>query len=136
MRICLHDDDTGEPLTVLSLRWLTREYIEQHGRVFRVAAIKPFEVTAVNDFEPRIGDMLPICTIKCAPLWKAYKGKGEHWTYFFTTRESELALLLPASFLPGQYKEVQAHRERAKGEGFALAMALWEASEKGWFRPA
>src|SRR4029079_14678508 len=109
MRVGLFDDETMEPLTVLTLPIWAHEILR---------ADEPVTFPIWTEMH---GDFRMIDVPKVTLWFEQFVRHGEcHW--FCSTRDSENALKLRSVFLPGQQKEVQRRERDAFLKGLAVML--------------
>jgi hypothetical protein len=100
MRFVIYDDESMEPITVISLRGMTERDIMQRGHKWRVAVPTPLGLE-VDDGPPSLEPM------RVVDLWfeRFVRNGQSSWMCF--TRATDLAMLLTPDWLPGQRPAVQ-----------------------------
>lgn len=116
MEVVLYTDDM-EPITVIDLPRGLCDMLDG-GRMVHVAVQTPVNVAA--SVPPVFADTPP----KQVSIWaERFRRKGRDHVFLFT-RDEEVALLLKASFLPGQRREVQEEFKRGLAHGLSIAFGL------------
>jgi len=107
MRFVIYDDETVEPITVVSVPGLGDRDIERMGR-WLVLAPMPTIVSMIDrGEEPR----RPGNDIVCVRFEKFRR--RDVWVWMAFTKQADIAMLLEPDFLPGQRGEVNRLRDRA-----------------------
>lgn len=104
MRFVIYDDETLEPITVISLTGWGWKDIEARGNRFRLAVHEQIPIRTNPPTEEEMACYQPIKTVD---IWFERFRRGGQETWMCFTRQSELAMLLRPSWLPGQRSTVQ-----------------------------
>lgn len=101
MRVVIHDEETLEPITVVTLPGLTEKNLERkrHWRVsVHDGANEPREMPA----ERAYSDRLRFVDLTFEKVTRVTITYGEQVTWRCLTRATDLAMLLTPDWLPGQ----------------------------------
>jgi hypothetical protein len=101
MRVVIHDEETLEPITVVTLPGLTEKNLERkrHWRVsVHDGANEPREMPAERAYSDRLR-FVDLTFEKVSRVTLTY---GEQVTWRCLTRATDLAMLLTPDWLPGQ----------------------------------
>jgi len=101
MRVVIHDEETLEPITVVTLPGLTEKNLEKkrHWRVsIHDGANEPREMPA----ERAYSDRLRFVDLTFERVSRVTLTYGEQVTWRCLTRATDLAMLLTPDWLPGQ----------------------------------
>jgi hypothetical protein len=101
MRVVIHDEESLEPITVVTLPGLTERNLEEkrHWRVsVHNADNEPREMPA----QPAYSDRLRFVDLTFEKVSRVTITYGEQITWRCLTRATELAMLLTPDWLPGQ----------------------------------
>ena len=114
MRAVLYTHDMI-PITVLDVPPMYHAYLQENRQL--ILAIRPdFKFT---DHEDAIAMHISLRTVTITAEW--FHRRGERHLMLFT-QDEESALLLQASFLPGQTREVREREQKAFAAGFFKAL--------------
>lgn len=118
MRTVLYDAEDGEPITVIDLKpWHMKIAREHHGHlrlpIYRTASVVDLELPPI--LQENSVDLELVET-----QWRDRK----NFTCAFV-RRSDLALLLPSVFLPGQQKQLNDERRHAAAEAIGQLLAAF-----------
>lgn len=114
MRVVIHDEETLEPITVVTLPGLTEKNLEKkrHWRVsIHDGANEPREMPA----ERAYSDRLRFVDLTFERVSRVTLTYGEQVTWRCLTRATDLAMLLTPDWLPGQRRAIdmlQSENER------------------------
>jgi hypothetical protein len=114
MRVVIHDEETLEPITVVTLPGLTEKNLEKkrHWRVsIHDGANEPREMPA----ERAYSDRLRFVDLTFERVSRVTLTYGEQVTWRCLTRATDLAMLLTPDWLPGQRPAIdmlQSENER------------------------
>lgn len=116
MRFVIYDDESMEPITVISLRGMTERDIMRHGGRYRIAVPPPLSLTREED--------PPTLKMDVVDIWfeRFVRRDQESWMAF--TRAADLAMLLTPDWLPGQRSAVQMLQDQNDWLTRALMGAL------------
>ena len=115
MRIVLFDDETMEPLTVLSVPGWAADMMKD-GCVYRAPVMEPI---SMYEYDPRGVKPAKFRTVSIR-LERFIRREQEHWFAF--TKDAETSLLLRSVFLPGQQREVSYREKEAFSKGLITGM--------------
>jgi hypothetical protein len=119
MRFVIYDDDTMEPVTVVSVPWFGEKDIEQLGRRLLLSAPPPQELVAFNPEQPKAPFRERIVELR----FEQFVRHGRlSWMCF--TREAELAMLLDPDWLSGQRRHINEIKDGERALIAMLARAL------------
>jgi hypothetical protein len=119
MRLVIYDDDTMEPITVVSVPWFGEKDIERLGRRLRLSTPPPQELVAFDPGPPEAPFRAPIVELR----FEQFVRHGRpSWMCF--TREAELAMLLDPDWLPGQRRRINEIKDSERTLIAMLARAL------------
>lgn len=117
MRHVLYAEDF-EPITILELTPLAVNYLMEQGRV-RLAVDTPPQLVSRGGPFPVFMDAYRVVNIHAECI---YRHGYEHMLLF--TRDEESALLLKATFLPGQRSALKEREREAFAKGFLKAVDM------------
>lgn len=119
MRVVLYSAADMQPITILDLPQPLLEFGAQQGRVY-LHAIRPFNQFSRDANEPPSALIRPDVV---AIDFERFTRRGQEH-FLLTTNDDELALLLRASWLPGQQGMVNDYHERIRWLTGALIGSL------------
>lgn len=118
MKVVLYTEDM-EPITVIELTEMARQYLDKYGRV-RLAVYLPPMLSYISiQQNPAYATNIKTVDIYAEKLIR----KGISSMMLFTGDE-ENALLLKSVFLPGQQSALNEHYREAFSKGFLEAVQL------------
>lgn len=123
MRVVIHDAETYEPITVVTIPNHYIREMEQGARDYSLRMAVPMPVSpyargAKMDCTMMKGTVL---RLRFEPIHRGRSGKRFMW--LCTAEDGESALLLHSTFLPGQQKDVNAIERQAYLRGLFEALA-------------
>lgn len=106
MRFVIYDEETMEPITVVSIAGIGEKDIEQHGRRLKLSVPPDWTTATTRGPSEPLETIIQMRTVDLTfePLFR--NGRQASWLCF--TREAELAMALDPAWLPGQQSRINA----------------------------
>lgn len=121
MRVVIFDQETYEPLTVVTVPANVMREIERgvRDRSYRFPIPHPVQLSPDPNAQMGLVDKASILRVSFEPIYK-----GDRLIMWLCTAEDGVsALLLRSTFLPGQQKDVNAIEQQAFIRGLLSALA-------------
>lgn len=126
MRVIIFDRELHEPLTIVEVPHKLAEEAKSGRPIHLMPPPPPFRLTAKPEKEPEFFD-IKIVTLTFERVMRGDSRTGTETLFWYAyANDPETALLLRATFLPGQLGEVRRREKEAyvkgifRGAGFEL----------------
>jgi hypothetical protein len=124
MRVVIFDEETLEPITVVSLPGMTDRFLEEK-RFWRVSLpMQPIPRRDGEHDKPLLGTSMQYVDLEFERFSRVTLTHGEQLSWLCLTRATELAMLLTPDWLPGQRPAIQQLQDENARLGELMMTAL------------